>query len=302
MSWATRGAVAVVVAAFTLAIPSSANAAITQIPPPGPQPGSYGLAAVKNQAPPPSAATISSPGNGASFSSSPITVSGLCTKDLLVEIFDNGVFVGSVNCATGSFQLKVSLFTAKNVLSAIQYDELGQASPESNKVTVQFSNLHLQAFGELITLTSDYARRAANPGDTLTWPVKLSGGTGPYAFSVDWGDAGEPSLISASLAGNITLNHVYSHSGIYEVTIRVTDKNGVSAFLQVVAVANGKVTTAAGQSGGGGTGTTVITKILWIPALIVLLLLLPAYWLGRHSELVSIHRRLEKDLEEYKEV
>lgn len=265
-----------------------------------PAPGSYGLVASKTQAPPKTAATITTPGNGAGFSTSPITVSGLCTKGLLVQIYDNGVMVGAINCTSGSFRLQVSLFTGNNVLSATQFDDLDQAGPDSNKVTVTYNNANFAAFGELITLTSNYGRRAANPGETLTWPLLLSGGTGPYAFSTDWGDGTPADLKSLSLAGAVNINHVYHQSGIYHVTVKVTDSKGVSAFLQLVAVANGKP--GAATSGTNGGGTIVITRIIWIPALICLLLLIPAYWLGRRSELVSLHKRLEKDMSTYNEI
>jgi len=87
--------------------------------------------------------------------------------------------VGAINCTTGSFSLQVSLFTGQNDLTTVQFDDLGQAGPQGNTVTVSYNNASFAAFGTLITLTSNYGRRAANPGQTLTWPLLLSGGTGP---------------------------------------------------------------------------------------------------------------------------
>jgi hypothetical protein len=214
---------------------------------------------------------------------------------LLVEIYDNDVMIGSINCLTGSFSLQVSLFTGQNDLKATQYDDLGQASPDSNTVTVSYNNASFTAFGTLITLTSNYARRAADPGATLTWPLILSGGTGPYAFSIDWGDGSKPDLKSQALAGEVDISHVY------DVTVRVTDVNGVTAFIQLVAVANGKATsTNAAES--AKPRTVTVTKVVWIPAVICLILLIPTYWLGRRSELVSLHKQLEKNMENYKEL
>ena len=277
---------------------SPSASAITKIPDPPPSPGSYGLEATKTQAPPTTSATITTPQGGA-FSTSPITVSGLCTTGLLVQIYDNGVLVGAIDCTNGSFQLQVTLFTGINDISATQFDDLDQAGPDSNHVSVTYNNANFTAFGELVTLTSNYGRRAANPGSTLTWPLLLSGGSAPYALSVDWGDGKGAELKSLALAGGFDITHVYSQSGIYHVTVKVTDTKGVTAFLQLVAVANGKPTNATGSSGGG---TIVVTKILWIPALICFLLLFLAYWLGRRSELVSLHKRLEKDMQKYNEV
>jgi len=283
---------------LTFASPGVASA-ITPLPIPPPGVGSYGLEATKLQPPPTTSATIVTPNDGASFTDSPITVSGLCTTDLIVQIYDNGVLVGAIDCVNGSFSIQVSLFTGKNDLTTIQFDDLGQAGPQGNTVSVTYNNANFQAFGTLITLTSNYGRRAANPGQTLTWPLLLSGGTGPYAFSINWGDGSALDLKSVALAGEVDFSHVYDKSGIYHVTFKVTDVNGVSAFLQVVAVANGKPEQTTGE-----TKKTIvtITKILWWPAVICLILLPAAYWLGRRSQLVSLHKKLERDIANYKEL
>jgi hypothetical protein len=276
--------------------------AITRLPNPPPGAGSYGLEATKRQPPPTTSATISTPGNGASFGDSPITVSGLCTTGLLVQVYDNGVMVGAIDCVNGSFSLQVSLFTGQNDLTTIQYDDLQQAGPQGNTVSVTYNNANFSAFGALITLTSNYGRRAADPGATLSWPLLLSGGTGPYAFSIDWGDGSKPDLKSQALAGEVDISHVYSQSGIYHVTVKVTDVNGVSAFLQLVAIANGKPSTTNSTSGSSKGGSTIVTKVIWWPAVVCLILLPLAYWTGRRSELVSLHRKLEKDMSNYKEL
>jgi hypothetical protein len=273
--------------------------AITQIPTPDPQPGSYGLEATKTQAPPKRAATISTPGNGSGFSTSPITVNGICPKGLLVQVYDNGVMVGSVMCTNGSFTVQVSLFAGENELSAIVYDELDQAGPVSNIVKVTYSNTQFKAFGSLITLTSSYGRRSAAAGSQLGWPLQLSGGTGPYAFSIDWGDGVPVQLKSQSLGGIVAIAHVYKKAGIYAVNIRATDASGVSAFLQVVALASGKVDGTA-TSDDKSSGSTTVTKVMWIPTAVSFALLLPAFWLGRQSQIVSLHKKMLKERDGYK--
>lgn len=274
--------------------------ALTPLPTPDPKPGSYGLEATKTKPAPTQGATITTPGNGASFSTSPTTVNGICPNDLLVQVFNNGVMVGSVICTGGSFSVQVSLFAGVNELTALVYDELDQTGPPSNTVTVNYSNTSFTAFGALITLTSSYGRRSAAAGTELSWPLQLSGGTGPYAFSIDWGDGTPTELKSQALAGVVTISHVYKKAGIYQVNIKVTDVNGVSAFLQLVALANGKVdgtTTTADKD----AATTATTKILWIPALVALVLLLPAYWLGRRSQIVSLRNKMLKERDQFKE-
>lgn len=273
--------------------------AITQLPDPDPIPGSFGLQAVKTKPAPTQGATISTPSNGASFTTSPITVTGICPTGLLVQLYNNGVMVGSVMCTNGSYSIQVSLFAGINELSAIVYDDINQAGPVSNTVTVTYTDTRFTAFGALITLTSSYGRRATPANSPLSWPLQLTGGTGPYAFSIDWGDGTPTELKSQAIAGVVTINHTYKKAGIYQVNIRVTDVNGVSAFLQVVAVASGKVDGDGAAVGAPNTAGPAKPEILWIPTIVLLLLLLPTYWLGRRSMLVSLRNKMLKDQEKY---
>lgn len=280
--------------------------AINPLPIPSPKPGSYGLAATKTQPAPTQGGTISTPGNGASFTTSTTTVNGICPDGLLVEVYDNGVLAGSTMCKNGSFSLQISLFAGANELTVLVYDDLGQAGPASGTVKVTYTDTNFVAFGQLVTLTSSYGRRSAAAGSDLTWPLQLSGGVGPYAFSIDWGDGSAAQLKSQSLAGVVTIDHVYKGAGIYQVNIKVTDKNGVSAFLQVVAVANGKVdgsnsSLPSAPNTSGSTTSTAQPQILWVPTVVSLVLLIPSFLLGRMSQVVSLRNRMLKDRDNYKE-
>lgn len=278
-------------ALFVLVRPTSA---ITPLPTPDPKPGSYGLEATKTQEAPTQAPTITTPGNGASFSTSPVTVNGICQTDLLVQVYNNGVMVGAVVCTNGSFTIQVSLFVGTNELTAIQYDTLDQAGPVSNTITVNYNNANFTAFGTLVTLTSSYGRRSAPAGNQLTWPLQLSGGSGPYAFSLDWGDGSKAELKSQALPGIVTINHVYKKAGIYQANITVTDVNGVSAFLQVIAVSSGQVDGSTPEAP-NTAGDTQQVAVLWIPAVVAVVLLFPAYWLGRRSQIVSLRNKMLKE-------
>ena len=282
---------------LTAIILSSPVSALDPIQTPNPMPGSYGLEATKTQPPPTQGATITTPGNGGSFATSPVTVNGICPAGLLVQIYNNNVMVGSVMCSNGSFSLEVSLFAGTNELSAIVYDDLEQAGPASNVVTVTYTDTSFTAFGTLMTLTSSYGRRSAAASSPLTWPLQLSGGAGPYAFSIDWGDGSGPELKSQALAGVVTIDHVYKKAGIYQVNVRVTDVNGVSAFLQLVAVASGKVDGATATQADSKDGQTdaAPAQVLWVPTVTSLALLAPSYWLGRRSQLLSLRKKMLKE-------
>lgn len=286
------------VVALLVLLTSPVNAAINQIPPPDPQPGSYGIEATKPKAPPIEGASISTPASGASFTTSPVTVRGVCPDELLVQVHNNGVMVGAVMCKDGSFEIEVSLFAGVNELTAHVYDELYQTGPVSNIATVNYTNAQFTAFGELITLTSQYGRRSAMTNNTLTWPLQISGGTGPYAFSVDWGDGSQVQLISQLSQGNINISHSYSRAGIYSVNIRVVDANGVSAFLRAVAVSNGKVDESLSAQQDDDSSVAVI-KILWEPIIIAVVLLILAFWLGRKSQVVSLRSKMERERDSF---
>lgn len=255
--------------------------------------GSVGLQGTISSAPPTRGATITTPGNGAVFTQLPITVSGLCPTGVLVKLFSNNVFIGSVFCATGSYSLQVDLFSGQNDLVARVYDSQDQAGPDSNTVTVTFNDAQFAQFGTRVSLTSVYAERGAPPGQELTWPVILSGGTGPYAISVDWGDGTPTDLISQPTAGTITLKHTYKSAGVYKVIVKATDKNGSTAFLQLVGQATGATQNNNGKNS-NSNNSFVKVEVLWWPALLMVPLIFAAFWVGKRHELFSLRKQLEK--------
>ncbi len=262
-----------------------------------PQSGSVGLEGSVPGNPPTQAATIGVPSNGQVFTSIPITVSGLCKSDLLVKVFSNNVFVGSVMCVNGSYSLKIDLFSGRNDLVARVYDALDQAGPDSNVVTVTFNDAQFAKFGTHVTVTSAYARLGVNPGSVLTWPLIVSGGRSPYALSVDWGDGNGADLKSIAFSGVVNVNHTYTQAGVYNIVVKVTDANGTSAYLQLVGVANGQIVGGLSTANGG---TTTITRyiILWQFMLIAVPLILVAFWLGRRHELYEIRKSIEASREQ----
>ncbi len=260
-----------------------------QLPSPGPSSGSVGLEGTVPTAPPSRGATITIPAEGAVFTDIPVTVSGLCQTGLLVKLFSNNVFVGSVVCASGSYSLQISLFSGKNDLVARVYDALDQAGPDSNTVSVTFNDAQFDEFGTHVSLSSDYARRGAPPGTELDWPILLSDGSGPYALSIDWGDGSPTDLISVENSGALTIRHTYKTAGTYRVIIKATDKNGGVAFLQLVAQATGAV--QSNNSKNNSPNVKVVTKIEYWPALAMLPLIFAAFWLGSRYERRRIKTR-----------
>lgn len=280
----------------TVCIFGSSQLAYAATPPAqNPQNGSIGLEGTKQSPPPTQGATILVPSTGQTFTNTPITVSGTCPTGLLVKIYSNNVFIGATDCVNGTFSLLVDLFQGRNDLVARVFDALDQAGPDSNIVTVNFNDAAFAQFGTRMFLTSEYARRGANPGDLLTWPIILSGGTGPYAISVDWGDNKPEDLMSRSDVGTFNITHVYDQAGIYHIVIKGVDKNGESAYLQLIGVANGTIQSNATPT--SSNGKTVV-HVVWWPVAASVPLILATFWLGQKFELASLRRHLERSSEE----
>lgn len=256
---------------------------------------SVGFQAVIPADPPTVAATITIPQNGQVFTTMPVKLSGLCTGTVLVKIFKNGVFGGSAQCIGGSYSIFIDLFEGTNDLVAKVYDALDQQGPDSKTTTVTYRSSGFNANAPRVMLTSDYAKRGADPKQTITWPIILSGGAGPYAISIDWGN-GDTELKSVKNAGTFDIAHAYDMSGLYTVVIKVTDADGNSAFLQVVAVANGALAqTSTSLKNSGPTIVNTSSKSwLWIPLVVAAILVLISYWLGGRSKLITLQRQAEK--------
>lgn len=260
--------------------------------------GSIGLQGTITSAAPTKAATITTPGNGATFGSVPITVNGTCPANVLVKVFANNIFVGSAYCVNGSYSVQISLFSGQNELVARVYDALDQSGPDSNIVTVTFNDSQFAQFGTRVTLSSIYAQRGAPPSQEITWPILLSGGTGPYAISVDWGDGTTNDLFTQETAGSFNIKHTYKTAGIYKVIVKATDKNGGTAFLQLVGQATGATQNTSGKN--DDSNAIIKKEVLWWPALAMLPLIFAAFWSGRRSELYSLRKQLEKSRDQGK--
>lgn len=241
---------------------------------------SVGLQGTISADPPTQGASISLPTNGQNVTSTPITVTGICPKDLLVKVYKNNIFGGSAYCTSqGNFSLQVDLFPGTNDLVARVFDSLDQAGPDSATVTVRFNdNLTIPATARLV-LTSNYANKGTNPGEDIKWPFIISGGTAPYALAVDWGDQ-VSSPYTSIVAGEVVASHKYEKAGINTVVVRATDSKGATAYLQVVAVVNGQAENASSNT----TENHTLTKYVVWPVLVLIPVVLLTFWLATRHE------------------
>ncbi len=258
-----------------------------------PQTDSIGITGSIPANPPTVGATISFPVSGRTFTQVPVTVEGICPTNLLVKMFKNQVFAGSVVCdVAGNFIIDIDLFSGSNEVIARVFDALGQPGPDSNIVVINYDDSGTSAGASKLALTSNFATRGADPGTTLYWPLALEGGGGPFAITVDWGDGGTD-VQSLDLAGNFSIEHVYEQPGTYKVIVKAADNLGDTAFLQLVAVSNGLL---EGRLDEGATSRVITNKIfvLW-PLYVMIVFLVSTFWLGRRYEVRRIRKRIEKN-------
>lgn len=256
----------------------------------GPDAGAIGLSGKVAEPPPTVAAVIIRPTNGQHFSATPITVSGTCPKDTIVELFKNDIFAGATPCKDDkTFSLDIDLLYGSNALVARVFDALDQAGPDSNTVTVFYDALPTQPaplnssnLNDIqLLLRSSPVYRGTFPGQEFKLPLEIIAGTAPFALNIDWGD-NKSDLISRSDSSAFSAPHTYARPGSYQVTIKATDAKGRLAFLTVLVIVNGRGETAA-SSGPTSTPTKLSLLIIW-PLLIFLILLILSFWLGERRE------------------
>lgn len=261
---------------------------------PGPEAGSIGLSGTVPGKAPQIAPTIDTPRSGARFSTSPVTVTGTCPKKTLVELFKNDIFAGSVPCLdSGTYSLEIDLLIGENILVARVYDDLNQASPDSNKPTVFYDALPAQAGpltsldfgGAQMLLNTDAVFRGAFPGEELQVPIDILGGTPPYAINVQWGDSTNK-VIPRANNQSFSAAHVYKTPGTYQLSIQGSDANGRVAFLTVAAIVNGQpsVMTATGSTESGVTNATLARLLALWPLYTSVVAIAISFWLGERRE------------------
>jgi len=261
-----------------------------------------------------SPAVITTPKNGQHFKNIPITVSGTCpTNAGYVEIYRNDVMSGTVLCDINSdFRLSTDLLPGKNDLTAHVFnitDDEGPVSgsirvfydaptPPSQPATNQKSGSGGQAATSPFLLTTSFLYKGYYIGQQVDWPLRISGGTPPYALNVNWGD-GQNDVISRGAAGDFKISHTYSVAGSYKnsytVKVNAADRDSQKAFLQFFVIVTNR--TAAGPAG------NIFSKPppslpgshnwLWMawPAYTVVLIMFVSYWLGEREELINLRKK-----------
>lgn len=256
---------------------------------PGPEGGSVGLSGTMPGPPPTTAAVIQVPSNQQHFGTSPVTVSGTCPKDSLVEVYKNDIFAGSGPCTdAGTFSFQVDLLFGPNKLIARVYNALNQPGPDSNTVAVSYDALPPQGStiaplnfgGAQLILNTNAVYRGTFPGQELSVPIDILGGTAPYAVNVQWGDTSNK-VIPRNNNFSFTTTHTYNKAGTYQITLQATDSAGRMAFLTVAAIVNGQPAATISNTNAKSAQSRLL--ILW-PLYTSAAAVAVSFWLGERRE------------------
>jgi hypothetical protein len=224
-------------------------------------------------------AIITSPADGLRVSNiSTIKVSGTCPEGLFIVVKNNGITAGSTICTqNGTFSVRIQLYSGRNTISALDYDNLNQAGPSTPSV-----NVYLEGGGNSQSGTGGVTGptlpenpsiipnigggascddfgigglpggafsnvavvcipRFAEVNSQQTLGLLVWGGVSPYALYIDWGDSSKSALISVSEEGYYKVKFKYANPGIYNINIRVVDESGSEFIIQTAIQINGKL-------------------------------------------------------------
>lgn len=145
-----------------------------------------------------------------------------------------------------------------------------------------------QTNGPLISVGCIYRNIFA--GETLALPVTIKGGLAPYALIADWGDS-KQDLVTFHDNNEHMLEHTYAIAGFHQISLKVTDSNGITAQTQTVVTVNGTTTPAPVTPGDKIVDTA---KSVWVnasvPLYIAAVALALGFWIGEIFQRVMLNR------------
>lgn len=271
-------------------------------------------------------ATITSPAANTHYNAVPVTVGGTCDPGYIVKLYRNNIFSGAVFCQpAGTFTMQTDLFDGANSLEARIFNAVGAQGPASPPISVVYErpvppvttptpeeNTPSNTSGNTpatttpVTITPNVPKMTLNAenlykgyytGDTVEWPLEVSGGVAPYAFTVDWGD-GTSTTLSRKEAGAFTVKHVYTkeggYKGSYAIKIVGSDSNEDSTFLQLAVIIRDRskgATAIPGIASASEPPLHIPMRYIW-PTYGVTLLMVSSFWLGQRRELLRLRPHL----------
>lgn len=131
------------------------------------------------------------------------------------------------------------------------------------------------------TIIANCIKRSVFTGDTITIPIRIAGGTAPYALSIDWGD-GITELKTVLDSEYHNYEHTYKTAGIIGVSLKTTDAKGITSFLQTVVQVNGTAAPITGSTSFNNftSGLGSIWTEAPVPLYVAAVTLVLGFWVG----------------------
>lgn len=246
--------------------------------------------------PPETGAVITYPNDQADFDDKIIDVKGTCKKNSFVIVSNNNVMAGSAACTeAGIFSLQIQLSFGKNVLSALNYDNLNQVGPNSpltvvflrkdgNEVATIDPSISAQSIQSLPVNPTTISGLNNNFSDCNSYKVgelpvddipHITIVCAPRLFLPElpqvlgvlaWGgtppyavsiDMGNETneLLSIASPGYKTLKFSYAVPNIYKLSFKLKDTAGKSASIQTSVQVSGEIASATTTPSAGNTSS-----------------------------------------------
>lgn len=270
--------------------------------------GSITVSGIVNGPAPTDAPIISRPFNGEKYSDSRVTVRGICSSGLFVEIYRNNIFAGTVLCSADAFEIEISLVAGLNSIKAKHIDSIGQHGPESNMVEVSYQQDSIVSTNDKpndvnpvtvlpFTMITDSIYVGSHVRENLSLRLRWSGGVAPYAVVVDWGD-GKSDIFSLNYAGDTEIKHAYQAAGTYGIRISASDSKGAKAFIQTAAIVSveGAGTTKAKVSESNGFASVRMPENFYAVWRVYVfgISVVSVFWLGERVMYYKLSKHVDK--------
>lgn len=253
-----------------------------------------------------SPAVITSPTDGQRFNTNTITVSGTCPNDSYVKVLRGTEVAGIAVCNANTFTMQISIVPGANLLTAKVFNITDDEGPASPPITVYYDvpvqpetpTQPTNPTGPTRPITSapsgsgglaidvPYKYTIRKPNETWQWELSVSGGTPPYAITIQWGD-GTSGTYTRNAADTFTITHAYGKADIYRVLIKAQDATGAMTLLEISAPVKDPLQTNIWLL---SIFQNLSPWILW-PLYAVLLLFVLLFWL---YELRRMHRHVQR--------
>jgi hypothetical protein len=252
-------------------------------------------------------AVITSPTDGQRYKTKPIAVAGTCPYQSYINLYRNGVYSGTALCnPDGTFGLLSDLSLGANILQTHVFNVTNDEGPLSGAITVYYeppapttvtaAKPSASTPAAAFALSGEYQYHGYKVGEEANLKVSISGGIGPYALHMAWGDGSESNYVQMGTKP-VVATHTYSKAGSYSIKINGVDGSGATAFLQTTAlITNDKHALIASPTNKPTSSSSIASRLhswLWLlwPTYASLILMAISFWLGEREELYILQRR-----------